>query len=174
MLFLVVGLMIGVTLTRTVDRWPLTEVGAEDWFFVQALDCKFPIPNAYTLNSGNPEKIFFYYDLDRADSIMAIQENYPINITITHIEGEYRRKYYDDFDLRYETLKQNDALTYELMSVDGKPGVHFHIIRNKTQMVRLAGGSREIADLMFDHCVAHPIKESDSECETRDGYVYCD
>jgi len=172
LLFLVVGVMIGVALTRTVDQWPLDEVSAEDWFFVKVLDCKFPIPNAYILNSGNPDKISFSYDSDRAGDTMTVQTYYPFNITISRIEGEYRRKYYDEFDLKYETLKQNDALTYELMFVDGRPGIY--TIRNKTQMVRLMGGSREIVDLMFDHCVAHPIEERDSNCESRDGYVYCE
>jgi hypothetical protein len=174
LLFLVVGMMIGATLTRTVDRWPLTEVGEEDWFFVDVLDCKLPIPSRYTLTSRNPSKINLYYDYDRADDVMMLQTHYPMNIRITPIEGEYKRSYSDHLDLEYETLKQNDALTYELMSVAGKPGVHLYIIRNKTQKVTLAGGSREIADLMFDHCVAHPIEESSPNCESRDGYVYCD
>ncbi len=171
LLFLVVGLMIGVALTRTVDRWPLTEVSEEDWFFVEALDCKFPIPNAYTLHSGNPENLFFYYDSDRAGDTMTVQTTYPFNITITRIEGEYKRTYSDQFDLKYETLKQRDDLIYELLTWGGESGIY--MIRNKSQMVRLMGGSREIADLMFDYCVAHPIEESNLECEQRDGRTWC-
>lgn len=172
LLFLVIGMMIGVTVTRTVDRSPLEAVSGEDWFFVDALDCKFPIPNSYTLHSGNPEKISFYYDSDRAGDTMTVQTTYPFNITITHIEGEYKRTYSDQFDLKYETLKQRDDLIYELLTWGGESGIY--MIRNKSQMIRLMGGSREIVDLMFDHCAAHPMEESSLDCESRGGYVYCD
>ncbi len=173
LLLLVVGLMIGATLTRTVDRWPLTEVDGEGWFFVEALGCKFPIPDAYTLKARDPDEIFLYYDYDRVEDVMeTLQTYYPLSIRIKQIEGEYQHYYSDHFDLKYETLKQHNDLTYEHMTYDGKHG--FYFIRNKEQIVRFMGGSREVVDLMFDYCVAHPIEESNLNCETRDGYVYCD
>ena len=169
LLLLVIGLMIGATLTRTVDQWPLEEVSGEDWFFVEVFDCKFPIPDAYTLKASASGDIFLYYDGPQ-NVLEPSYPYYPVNITIKHLEDEYRRYYTDSFDLKYETLKQNGDLTYEHMTFDGKHGLY--IIHNKKQMIRFMSGNREIVDLMFDYCVAHPIEAVD--CENRDGYVYCD
>ena len=130
-----------------------------DWYFIEVLNCKFPVPIDFVLQTNAEHYSFIKQRKNILDDNLG-----KISITdISHLPDNKK-------DFSISTLDKNKYLTYDLLKYKGKDFAY--LIHNNSKLITLYGIDKNTVDYMYNYCNDHRI-EDNLDCYTANSKFTC-